>query len=225
LAPGTRLSLSARISSALHSLERILDSFWLSLFSTRGTPLLTRKRIPPQHTQDIGMQDPQPTPRKRLIRTVEWVIGLTSLALALAGFWLSYVVPKLSVDAYGSLRPTDPMSTAFYLSNDGALPIHSILVACGAVQFKAGLYEINSSEDSGFLFPESRADTLSPGHKMTLPCSRVVGVAEPASITRAEMTIIIKYSPDWLPWVHKTAKFPWKAQKTETGWIWNSLPR
>jgi hypothetical protein len=151
-------------------------------------------------------------------------LAVFSAILGIVAFVLSNA-PKLSVDVSGSLQPANPMSTVFYLSNDGLLPVHDVVVACGAPQLKAGKYEIESEQDARFLFPDSKAAKLSPGHKMTLPCAHLVGVADPASITEAEITIIADYRPDWVPW-HKTARFPWKAEKTENGsWIWKSVPR
>jgi hypothetical protein len=217
------MALSGRISASLRSLERILDSLWASLFSKLSTPLPTGKRAPPQQTQDTKMQERQPTPNKRLIRTVEWVIGLTSLAVALAGFWLSYIVPKLSVDVTGSLQPTNPLGTIFYLRNEGSLPVHNILVTCGHFNVRATSYSIIGPGE--IILPDSRAEILSPGHKMDLPCAHAIGFTAPTNFTEAEMTIKASFRPDYVPW-HKTETFPWKAERTQRGeWIWKSLPQ
>jgi hypothetical protein len=189
------------------------------------------KRKPIRRTQDKEPQVRIPVTESTFVKShkILWAIlgGLGTL-LTIVAFYLSYIVPKLSVDVSGSLQAANPMATVFYLSNDGALPIHSIVAACGAPQFKMGKWEIQSEPDVRFIFPESKAEILSPGHRMTLPCGHLVGPkggATPTDITKAEITIIVDYRPDWVPW-HKRARFPWKAEKTLDGkWIWNSIPQ
>jgi len=201
LARGTKRTLASQILSALRRLDRSLDSLWLYLVSLFSNQTARR-------------------------RTVGW-LGIIASLLGIIGFFLD-VAPKISIGSSGSLQAANPMATVFYLSNDGSLPIHDIVAACGAPQFKMGGYEISSEPDARFLFPESKAEILSPGHQMTLHCAHLVGPApgsSPTDITKAEITIIVRYRPDWLPW-HKTERFPQKAEKTEEGnWIWKSIPR
>jgi hypothetical protein len=169
------------------------------------------------------MQGPQPIPKKPLIRTVEWAIGLVSLAVALAGFWLSYIVPKLSVDVSGSLQPNNPLGTVFYLRNDGSLPVHDILVTCGHLDVKTTSLTIVGPGE--FILPGSHAEILSPGHRMELPCAHAIGFTAITNFTDAKMTITATFRPDFVPW-HKTAVFPWEAERASDGrWIWKSLPR
>lgn len=191
-----------------------------------------KKKVPRRirdRERQLQKQQSPPTTEKRsnLLLTLEKTVGVILGLLTIAGFLLSNA-PKLSVDVSGSLQPTKPLDTLFYLSNDGILPVHDIETGCGEIQFKAGDYTIDMEHDARFVLPESKAEILSPGHKMTLPCDRVVGIRDPAliaRITRAEITIFIDYRPDFVPW-HKKARFPWKAEKTESGsWIWKSLPR
>jgi hypothetical protein len=230
LEPEIKPSLFSRISSWPVGLRQKLLSFWGSLFSKPSPPspsLLKGKSKLPRRIRDrerqLRMQVKEPK-RARSNKILWEVLGGFATLLTIVAFYLSYIVPKLSVDTSGSLQAANPLATVFYLSNDGTLPVHNILAACGEVQFKAGNYQVISEPDARFIFPESKAEILSPGHKMSLPCSHLFGVAEPATITRAEITIIVDYRPDWVPW-RKTARFPWKAEKTETGWIWKSLPR
>jgi hypothetical protein len=140
------------------------------------------------------------------------------------------IAPKFSTDVSGSLEPANPMATVFVLSNHGPLPIHNVIAKWGEIQLNAPPFaKIQSAPDSGILLRGSKAEVLSPGHKMTLPCAHAIGlmggVGNPESVTSAEMTIIVDYRPDWIPW-HMTTKFPWMAEKTQNGnWIWKSISR
>src|SRR5882724_9229186 len=59
------------------------------------------------------------------------ILGLFATLLTIAGFALTFLIPKLSIDIAGSLQPTSPMGTVFYLSNDGSLAIHDVEVTMG----------------------------------------------------------------------------------------------
>ena len=183
------------------------------------------KRKPPRHTRNKepqpGMPSLQSTPKKPLVRTLEWTIGVISLVLTVVGFVLNSL-PKLSVDASGSLRPADPMGTVFNLSNDGLLPVHDLTVTCGIkkIQTQSG----GGMENIGFQLPGSEAKILSPGHKMTLPCAHAVAVTTNGAV-KAEIIIFVDYRPDWL-WWHKNAGFPLEVEETQNGqWIWKSIPQ
>jgi len=228
LTRGIKPSLYARISYVQRRLGHILDSSWFfvaSLFSKRNTPLIKDEGRPLQRTPYIEQELLLPRKESRFVgshKLLLEVLGGMATILTLTGFYLSYLAPKLSVDVSGSLQTANPMRTVFNLSNDGALPIHDIIVLCGEVQLNAGNFQVESGQDSGFIFPDSKANILSPGHTMALPCNRIFGTPNPDTITSAEMTIIVKYRPDWIPW-HRAEKFPWKAEKADTGWIWKSL--
>lgn len=187
---------------------------------------MAKPRVP-RHIRDrerqLQLQAIRTTPVRSHKVLLEVLGGIATLLTILA-FYLSYIVPKLSVDISGSSQAANPLATVFYLSNDGALPIHSIVAACGAIQLTAGNFNWESAPDARFISSDSKAEILSPGHKMSLPCNHMIGVINTATITKAEITIIVVYRPDWVPW-HKTGRFPWKAEKAETGWIWKSIPR
>jgi hypothetical protein len=226
LALETKQSLSFRIVSAQRFLARILDSFWFSLasvFSKFNAPSATDKDKAAQDKLGTESKSKAPTWHKYAIRTLEWAIAFGASLLTIAGFFL----PKVSVNTSTSLQATNPMKSVFSLSNDGLLPIHDIIAVCQLEKFKAGNFQMlaTGEGDGGFTFPESHGDILSPGHHMTLPCAHLIGVDDTASITEAEMTIILTYRPDFV-WWHRKAKFPFKAEKTmDASWIWKSLPR
>lgn len=222
-------SLSARIVALQRSLDRILDSFWawlVSLFSQKQAP--NQEKSPP-HTVSIEtrktMQEEPPNKRRWWKIPLE-ILAVLSAILGVAGFVVG-VKTKLSVEVSGSLQDTNPFASVFVLKNDGALAVHKVLAACGEPQFKAGQYSWQSETNAKFIFGDnSRAKVLSPGHHMTLPCGHMFGFADPATVTEAKLTIIVDYRPDWTPWWHRTARFPWKAEKTLDGkWLWDSLPQ
>ncbi len=148
---------------------------------------------------------------------------MLSAIVGVIGFVLSNT-PKLSVDVSGSLVPANPMSTVFYLSNDGLLPIHDITATCG-------IESVGTPQNmmvEGFrvkLLPESLASILSPGHKMTLPCAHVVGFQNPPAEIVANITIYVDYRPDFV-WWHKQMEFPMRAKRTASGnYLWKHIPR
>jgi hypothetical protein len=150
------------------------------------------------------------------------VLAVLSAILGVIGFAVS-TQTKLSVEVSGSSQAANPLATIFYVSNDGALPVHSVMAACGAIQFTAGNFKWTSEPNARLISSDSKAETLSPGHKMSLPCNHMIGVADPATITKAEMTIIVDYQTVFR-W-QRTDRFPLKAERTENGWIWKSIPR
>jgi len=147
------------------------------------------------------MQDPQPTPRKRLVQTFEWVVGIAAEALTVAGFVLTNL-PKLSVDVSGSLRPNDLTGTIFSLSNEGLLPVYDVKAGCEVVRLDipppGQRYVV---EPTTLHFLQSRVEILSPGHKMTVSCGPAIASKvdnmEMVEI-HAEMFIVVTYRPKWL---------------------------
>jgi hypothetical protein len=186
------------------------------------------KRKPPRHKPDKTLlpqvQVTESTFVKSHRRLLEILGGIATL-LTIAAFYLSYLVPKLSVDATGSLQPTSPMGTIFYLSNDGALPIHDVEVTCGNLEITGQNLQVLGMGIEFQAHPEARADVLSPGHKMTLPYAPAFGFAAVSNLTGARLVIRAHYRPDYVPW-RKTEVFPFQAIRAANGtWLWKSLPQ
>jgi hypothetical protein len=122
------------------------------------------------------MQDPQPTLRKRLVRTLEWGVGIACLTLIVAEFVLTNL-PKLSADVSGPIRPNDPMGAMFNLSNKGFLPVYDVKAGCKVMRVDTPPFrDRDFVEPITVYFSESRAEILSPGHKMTVPCARAIAI-------------------------------------------------
>lgn len=229
MAPGIKFPLSARIVAAQRYLDHILDSFWawaVSLFSKQNTPALTDESKPEHRTPNTELQSPTPKNESKFVRShrrLLEVLGGFATILTLAGFYLSYLAPKLSVDATGSLQSSSPMGTLFYLSNDGALPIHEVVVTCGNIHIDGEGFKVLGFGLEYNAPPQARADILSPGHKMTLPYAPAFGFSAVSNLKGARLVIRAHYRPAYVPW-HKTETFPFEAIRTTNGtWIWRSI--
>jgi hypothetical protein len=174
------------------------------------------------------MQDPQATPGRQLLQTLKWVVGAVCVTLIVAEFVLTNL-PKLSADVSGPLRPNDPMGAMFNLSNEGLLPVYNVKAGCKVMRV-----DLPPSRSRDFVepttvyFPESRAEILSPGRKMTVPCGRAIAIKSDhmeALEIHAEMFFVVTYRPKWV-WWHKSENFPMEMKKAENGmWVWKSIPR
>jgi hypothetical protein len=172
------------------------------------------------------MQDPQPSPKKRLVLILKWVVGIAVLTLIVAGFVLTNL-PKLSMEVSGSSRPNDLVATMFSLSNEGPLPVYDLRAVCEVTRLDIPPANRHLGPTAVY-FPESHAEMLFPGRKMTIPCGRAIASKldnlETPEI-QAEMFIVVTYRPKWLLW-YKSEKFPMKTEKTDTGTsVWRSIPR
>ena len=173
------------------------------------------------------MQDQQPTPRKRLVQTLEWVVGIACLTLVAAEFVLTNL-PKLDADVSGPSRPDDTMGAMFSLSYRGLLPVYDVKAGCKVMRVDIPPSRNRIVEPTTVYFPESTAEILSPGHKMTVPCGRAIAIKldnmEMLKI-HAEMFFVISYRPKWV-WWHKSENFPMEMKTTENGMtVWKSIPR
>ena len=182
----------------------------------------------PQPDKDKSTPLPQRTPKKRAVRTLERVVGLAFLALIAAQFVLTNL-PKLSADVSDPIRPNDLMGARFNLSNRGSLPVYDVKAGCKVMRVDTPLARnTDSAEGTTVYFPESMAEILPPGQRMTVPCGRAIAIKpenmETAEI-HAEMFFVVTYRPKWV-WWHKSENFPMQTTKTENGmWIWKTIPR
>jgi hypothetical protein len=132
------------------------------------------------------------------------------------------------MDVSGSSRPNDLMATMFSLSNEGSLPVYDVKAVCEVMRLDIPPPGNRHMAPTTVYSPESRAEMLFPGHKMTIPCGRAIaGKLDnlEAPEIQAEMFIVVIYRPKWLLWC-KSEKFRVKTQKTDNGtWVWKSIPR
>jgi hypothetical protein len=160
-----------------------------------------------------GKQQPGPSVRWWKV-PVSVVVFLSTVAGALT------LIPRISIQASGSLRPNDPMGTAFVITNNGLLPIHNVEIDChvNRLTTKDGLVLENMRAGN---LPRSHADLLSPGAQMTTPCANAVTGASNAD--EATMTVVARFRPDFV-WRTRTQQFPMHAERTTDGqWIWQYI--
>jgi len=182
------------------------------------------KRKQPKRESSTKPKVPPPTPQKRLIKTVEWAVGILASVLTIAEFVLSNS-PKLSVDASESVASFSPMGTIFYLSNEGMLPIHNVAVSCANLRIDGENLQVLGPWEFTNVPPEAKADVLSPGHRMSLPYAPAFGFTAINNFKGAQLTIIVRYRPAGV-WWRKTEMFPFRAVRTVSGnWIWKSVPQ
>jgi hypothetical protein len=149
---------------------------------------------------------------------LEIILGSCTVFSLLVGIGVVFL-SKLSVEASGSLRSSDPMGTVFHVSNDGVLPLYDLVVTCGAKDIESGSRNV---KNIGFLRPQSSAAILSPGHKMDAACAHTV---VSTSTSKAELTIVVNYRRP-LTWWSTTDEFPLEAERSADGaWIWSNVAR
>jgi hypothetical protein len=215
LAHGTKFPLSDRIVAAQRFLNRTLDSFWTFLAS------LFSKRTPTESTPDKEPKASAATFVKSHKLLLE-ILGVPCALLTIAGFYLSYA-PRVFVDASESVASFSPMGTVFYLSNEGTLPIHNVAVSCANLRIDGDNLQVLGPWEFTNVPPEARAEVLSPGHKMSLPYAPAFGFTAVNNFKGAQLTIIVRYRPDWVLW-RKKEIFPFQAVRTVSGgWIWKSV--
>ena len=191
-------------------------------------PLFRDSLYPDKTDQNESAPPPPPTPGKRFTRTLKWVVGVACVLLIVTEFSLTSL-PKLSADVSGSSRPNDLMGAMFHLSNKGLLPVYDVKAGCKVMRVDTPLAgSTNPVEGTTVYFPESMAEILSPGQRITVPCGRAISIQQDNAKTpeiHAQMFFVVTYRPKWV-WWHKTENFPMETTKTENGmWIWKSIPR
>jgi hypothetical protein len=181
---------------------------------------MTKGRAPKDIRDRRSRRSPTPQPTTKTWRKVPRGIFLGSCTVLslLVGIGVVFQ-SKLSVEASGSLRSSDPMGTVFHVSNDGVLPLYDLVVICGAKDIEFGSGNV---KNIGFLRPQSSAAVLSPGHKMDAACAHAV---VSTSTAKAELTIVVNYRRP-LTWWSKTDEFPLKAERGADGaWVWSNVAR
>lgn len=149
-------------------------------------------------------------------KTTLYILGIFAIIAGVMSF-----LPKISVTPAEPLDPSNPFSAPFIISNEGVLALHS-------VSYRVHIREVQS-EDGGKVIIYKKGITVSdflisyfsPGEKAT------TGVPFPfkfqTPIKSADITFVVIYRPDSLPW-HGEQRFRFGlAKKSNNSWIW--LPR
>ena len=102
------------------------------------------------------------------------IVALTGLAFLL---W-----PQIKIEPSVNPNPTDPLATAFVITNAGNVPVYNVGFACG---FPAGL-----AIGSAFMGGQARLPVLAPG----VPITRSCALASAGSDTKAvEITVFYSW--------------------------------
>jgi hypothetical protein len=149
-------------------------------------------------------------------KTTLYILGIFAIMAGAMSF-----LPKISVTPSELLDPSNPFSAPFIISNEGVLPFHS-------VSYRVHIREVQSEDGAkviiykkGITISDFLISNISPGEKAT------TGVPFPfkfqTRIKSADITFVVIYRPDWLPW-HGEQRFRFGlAKKSNNSWTW--LPR
>lgn len=168
----------------------------------------------------------QESPQSCRARWVDHLLRIPKLLWAAVGVIATIItiltvyglMPKVTIENSGSLRPHDPMGTVFHIVNESMFPISNVQVMCDIVELR--------SKGGGFMSgggtvipPDSFAPNLSPGKRMNAPCDSSVAMQDAYS---AALTVRVAYTPFF--WWRRETEFPMKAARSEDGtWIWKSI--
>jgi len=149
-------------------------------------------------------------------KTILYILGIFAVMSGAMSF-----LPKISVIPSEPLDAPNPFSAPFIIYNEGILPIHS-------VSYRIHIREV-ASEDGAKVIVYRKGITVSaflisiitPGEKAT------TGIPFPfkfqTPIKSGDITFVVIYRPDWLPW-HQEQRYRFSlAKKSNGSWAW--LPR
>ena len=185
---------------------------------TRRTPAPPKPPAPlPQVNSGRGHWSVLPNWWRQVAAWIGWIVaGASALATVLS------LLPRLSVTAESPLRPSDPLSAPFLLTNDGQAPVHDVSWTCilyhveGTLPTGPGGSQVPSVVEGLALYPiEIEFHSIAPSETVTLACNSVSlqGSAFPIqNITEALITLQVGYWPWLLPnwqifWRIKAATF------------------
>jgi hypothetical protein len=132
------------------------------------------------------------------------------------------LMPRISLDASGSRRPSSPMRTVFTVVNDGLLAVHDVQVVC-TIDHMTLANQIEFSNVS-FVHTDRDSTILAPSQRMTVPCDQGLEVVGLRTLS-AEMTIHVRFRPDFV-WWYRDVDFHMVADAADDGsWIWRPHPQ
>lgn len=143
-----------------------------------------------------------------------WKIFLTIGAIL--GFWSAFysLAPSLSVTPQTPLDLQNPFTTPFVVSNDGFLPVYSVVYSCSTKNVE----DANRNRVSIVSAVTGRIDALriNTDEKQTIRCPFPVRLSAP--IQRGEITLTITFRSSWIPW-DQEKRFHFVAARNSNGHI------
>ena len=154
---------------------------------------------------------------KRVIEIAIAVIGVVSAYVGMLGFWM----PRISVQPLEASDPKDALSSAFVVTNQGAMDIYDVGLGCRFINFKVMHYAegiVFSKRDAN----ESKEPEIGevsdmvavPGYEKIAPMKSAT-MEFPFSAPGEEnvdVEVVIYYRPAWYPFGRRDAfRFVTKA--------------
>lgn len=139
-------------------------------------------------------------PRKGQFLSLAWKFGIATVGLVASAVGVeSYFAARPQVAFSSLLDPSDPFSAPFTITNTGTISsMNNVTFRCvirkvqdesggGVVVAPAGI------TPTGLNIPE-----IGPGETSTNGCPFPFELSAP--VVAADLEIIVKYRPDWIPW-------------------------
>jgi hypothetical protein len=152
-------------------------------------------------------------------RSWKIIVGASSVVGLIGG--LMYFAARVTVSSLTPLNPTDPFSTPFSISNDGAFSIYDVEFSCSLndVKFPNGGGMSNLSV-GGYGLPPIKV--IEAGEKATYQC--LIGSQETPKGSQADIHVVVSYQPKFIPCrIDKPYRFVMK-QGSDKQWYWFQQP-
>jgi hypothetical protein len=142
---------------------------------------------------------------------MNWKTLLVALAIILIAFscwvfvYIIFFPPTISISQSLTPNPLDPFSTEFILLDNSSFGLNSMQINCHAQEIE-GIY--GNIDNNGGLINTSLPTTMNPQQTITIQCPLRGFINVPASdtITYADITFIIKFHSDAIPWYDFTSQ-------------------
>lgn len=147
-----------------------------------------------------------------LIVSIGTIIGFVSS--------LMFFASRITVSSLNSLDPSDPFSTPFSISNDGAFSIYN-------VEFRCHFKDVSFPRGGGFKGFSVQDDSppiavIEAGEKATTKC--VIFAPNISIGSQGDIYVVVSYQPKFLPYrKEKLFRFIMK-QGSDKQWYWFQQP-
>ena len=143
--------------------------------------------------------------------TVKLVAGSLVSAFGILPFLYQFG-PSISIDVSSPLKPDDPFSVPFIITNEGYLDLHTIAVSCG---IDARLSRGTIIEDSEVASSRDQALIIRPGESMTSICRFPRNFGFPGkTVIWADIVMRVSYRPSYLWWWQQERPFRFVTEKS-----------
>jgi len=194
--------------------------------SERGQPPLANLSARQQRRREAieGRRRRQLKPRGRRKRFLKIALSVAIGTLGVVGSGISIyslLSTRVPVSPSSPLRPQDPLSTMFTISNEGTLAIYDVHASCH-VNILRGVNSLTIAGVGGS-GGSNEAEEIEPGDKITLPCFQRT-VVSTQQWTEGDVDITVSYRPSFYPW-HQERKIKFRGERGADGGLhWFQQP-